>query len=398
MPTAVQKKPLFVWVNDQFGSPSKTLQNPNNAILQKYFELEVWDIRGLNKSWYSKNSDFKFDPDVDFKVRYFYTLTEIKQQLASIKKEHQQTAFLISGKVGFWNRGFIRSLEKNNIPYFFRRNRSGFYEADFGKFNGWNAITSKREKVINLIGRLTANNPVFKFGIKGPNLVFVGTDYDLAHVNLPYSKDKIVYTHTKDYDNYLMAKKESSMPKYCIVYIDQYFPFHAETKQFNISPEKHYDAILAFLQNIEQLYSKQFIIAGHPACNREQFEHFVPKERVVYGKTAELINNGFCCVTFNSNAVLSAIITKTPVILITQDSLLPAYFNLSNHVLEKIFNTVSIDIESAITKDKIDALLHSQKNNQEKNFNSLIKYPNTPDKPEFEIIGERVLQYLGLAS
>lgn len=385
------QKPLFIWVNDQFGSPSKTNQNPNNEILQQYFELEIWDIRGLNKAWYKKNPDFRFNPDVEFTVRYLFTLSEIENQIKKIK--HQKVAFLISGKIGFWNRGFIRCIEKNNIPYFFRRNRSGFYEANFGKFNGWNAITSKRKKMINLIGRLAANNVLFKFRIKGPSGLFIGTNLDLTHVNFPYSNSKIVYTHTKDYDNYLMTKNNSSVPKDCIVYIDQYFPFHAETKQFKINPEKHYNAILHFLQQLKELYKKRVVIAGHPACNKELFEKFVPKDLVLYGKTSELINHGFCCVTFNSNAILSAIITKTPVILITQNSTLPAYFNLSNDVLENIFSTASVDIESEITKEKMNTLLNSQKKSQQKNFGRLIKHPNTPDEPEFEIISKTVLEY-----
>lgn len=256
-------------------------------------------------------------------------------------------------------------------------------------------IRSYRLKMINLAGKLSKNNPFFVMNIKGPDLVFAGTRSDLEQINYPYSGKNLVYTHTKDYDNYLLLKDRAvNEEKDIIVYMDQYLPFHIETRHFNIDPKKHYDNILAFLEQLRKFYNKKIVFAAHPVADREKMKKYVPEAITEYGKTTQLVNQSFFCITFNSNSGLMALITHTPIILIDQPTILPSHFILANRVLENIFDTKSVNIEAEIHKPEIDTLLNAQKAGSLSTFNRFIKHEGTPDKPEFDIICENIYKYL----
>lgn len=383
----------FIWVIDQFGSPSKTLKNYNNDIITSNgFDLEFWDIRGLNKRWFRKNPNFVYDDDGLFIIQ-FSDISLIEKELNRLTKHGVKAAFLLSGKIGFWNTAFIKLLEKNSVPYFIRRNRTSFFQGDFGLNSSKKVIDSSLKRIVNNVFSWLVHHPLITLGIKGPKRIFAGTKYDLELINYPYKPEQVTYTHTKDYDQLLLMQNKEDSISDAIVFIDQFLPFHPETKNLGLDPAVFYKAILDFLQFLSVQKNKPVFFAAHPASDIELMKKYIPENLLVFGKTTELIRNCYCAISFNSSAIMIALIANRPFLLIRFDEIIPESFSSITEHLEDLFKTKSIDIGKPYTVNQIDTILAERQSDRELLFNDYIKHPGTLEQPEFKIICDEITRH-----
>ncbi|MCU0421854.1 MAG: hypothetical protein MUC81_03505 [Bacteroidia bacterium] len=382
-------KPIFIWVIDQFGSPQQTLANYNNDIITKNgFELRFWDVRGLHKGWYKQNKNFAYI-DTNLDITMFSALEDIKQSITQLKKEKRDIFLLLSGKIAFWNRPFIKLIETEQLTYGVRRNRASFYDATTGKSSSKDAITSKTKKIINNLYSATLEAGIIRLGIKGPNFVFLGTKHDQASVNYPVSTKSIIYTHTKDYDRYLNSEDVDESLRNKVVFIDQYLPYHAETKHLGLNADLFYNEIVAFLNNICNIIGTTYIIAAHPAASVDVMKKHIDEEKLQYGNTLELLKYCKLAISINSSAALAAIICKKPILLIKSEK----YHNSINNITDILAQKLSIEtflIENEIKKQSILGLLNNSATEKTSLFEEYIKQPLTAQKLEFDIICETI--------
>ena len=383
---------LFIYIIDDVSSTSLDVQsNYNDDIITRYFDLVFWDIRGLNDSWRVKNKQ-KRGSALSNNLFLLNTLSEIATEIE--KNTYRPQVILFSGKLAFWNRPFFRFIERRGIPYFFRRNKSSFFSN-----TTQNILASKQNmmnphhKTINSIYHLILNSGMLQLGIKGPDLLFLGTRHDKQHIYFPYHESRIMYTHTKDYDLYLRANVKPESESDFILFVDQYIPFHSETRNLGIDPTLFYKNIVDTLTILSTSLKKEIRFAAHPSSDLNILKTYVPERLLVIGKTHEMIIRSSFVVTINSSTVLSAYLAQKPVVLITMLNQFTESFNLATHDLESHFLTHSIDISDPLFVQKVKHELSDYRWN-ESVYNEYIKHPNTPEKLEFEIICETIQTYL----
>lgn len=374
------------------------LSNPNIDILDKYFILEFWDLRGLNNTWRKKKPGFRFEDESNYSIRYFDSFADFRSVVKSLKSSVDPSAFLFTGSVPFWIKKALRFIEKHEMPYFIKRNTSGYTEAELAKSLLKKNIKSLKSKVINYFYSKIVRSRIFFAGLKGPTVFFAGIRKELDFMSLPIKDENIIFTHNKDYDTYLRTLDEPSiLDEEYFVFVDQNFPFHRETSQLKLDPELFYSRILSFLESIAKIAGKNYVIALHPTSDINLLSQYLPKEKLFIGKTVPLIRRAEFCITINSSIALASVITGAPLILLSYEGLLPSSFESYTLKLESIFNIKALKYNEPVTKESINKILDLSKRETKALFENYIKHPGTEEKLEYEIIAENIIKHFDKA-
>jgi hypothetical protein len=387
----------IIWVIDRI-AVNKTLANPNIDILRKHFDVELWDIRNLNNHWRKQHGNFRFEDEAEYPVFYLKQYSEVKERIEALKKNGTEAGFLFSGSVSFWNRRVIRLIEKNEFPYFFKRNSIGYCEGEFTRLTSVINIDSWYKKIINRLYYRLINGKFLQRGLKGPTLFFAGTQSELDKVNLPLNPSGIIFTHSKDYDSFLLARDEKPYKegKY-FLFIDQYLPFHPETAHLGIDADDYYGKINSFLKRIETLLGYPYVIAAHPASDINIIRNYFDAKRLFIKKTMPLLNHSELAITINSTTALSAVITQTPMLLLDSKGLLPEQNNEITKVLAGIIKANIVTLEQPLSKEALETMMGKQKQESGDVFSKYIKHTGTPDNLEFEIISAEIKRHFNPA-
>jgi hypothetical protein len=249
-------------------------------------------------------------------------------------------------------------------------------------------------KIINILYNKAAWSRIWRIGIKGPNLVLVGTRHDLQFNNYPYQQNQVIYTHTRDYDqmHYIIDKPKTERKD--IIFIDQYLPFHPETQKLKINPQDYYNGILQFLYRLSETTNRQVLFAAHPSSDRTLLEQYVPPQMIIYGETLKRIYNAYLAVSLCSTTMLSAYVSGTPILFLTCKNNLPIQFEEATAYLKVLLQAKSLDISDEFTRTFVQEIIDSQPDNNKSIFDEYVKHPNSEDLPEYEIIAKEVKNYL----
>lgn len=154
-----------------------------------------------------------------------------------------------------------------------------------------------------------------------PMYIFISTHYAWRNILLSWELNKAIAIHNKNYDEYILAKRESRKyndEKY-IVYIDDdlcnaedfrktgRIPIYAEEKLF-------YSNILRTFDLIEEYYNMKIVIAAHPKAEYKGDEF--GKREIVYYRTRELVENAQLVLTHNTTAIDFVVLYKKPFIFL----------------------------------------------------------------------------------
>ena len=108
-----------------------------------------------------------------------------------------------------------------------------------------------------------------------------------------------------------------------IVHLDGSLNYYHETQlRGHFSEEKiqqHYLYLSKFLKNLSNIFNKEIIVCIHPRYNLEEHKKNLPDFKVVQFKTREYVYKSFLVTTFDSSAVIDAVILKKKIIGITSD-------------------------------------------------------------------------------
>ena len=99
-----------------------------------------------------------------------------------------------------------------------------------------------------------------------------------------------------------------------IVHLDGSLNYYHETQlRGHFSEEKiqqHYLYLSKFLKNLSNIFNKEIIVCIHPRYNLEEHKKNLPDFKVVQFKTREYVYKSFLVTTFDSSAVIDAVILK----------------------------------------------------------------------------------------
>lgn len=133
---------------------------------------------------------------------------------------------------------------------------------------------------------------------------------------------KILWLHTWDYERFLTKDTYDNDDKQYCVFLDQYFPFHPDTKTeigFNFTDEDKKQFVSDMnkvFEHIRNNYNLEIIMAAHPRANYNDKNDLYPNVKIEYGKTAELIKGASLVVANFSNSIMFAVMAHLPVIIV----------------------------------------------------------------------------------
>lgn len=129
------------------------------------------------------------------------------------------------------------------------------------------------------------------------------------------------YINHPDYEKYLCLRNIVDRDDKYVVYVDQFYPFHADARLrlANVDVEEiasaFYTSINKFFDLIEAQMHCKVIIAAHPVADYNLKNPFNNRE-IVYFKTAELIRDSMAVCMHSSNAFSFVALFDKPAIII----------------------------------------------------------------------------------
>jgi hypothetical protein len=203
---------------------------------------------------------------------------------------------------------------------------------------------------------------------------------------------EIVKAHSFDYDTYLRLARSNAAPagNYA-VFVDQNLCFHTDFMYqdvpFFITPEKYFPAICGALNEIARSLGVDVRIAAHPRASREELKSdYWNGFQVVYGRTAELIQNCKVVVCHDSTAIHFAVLFEKPIIFVTTDELLPFFEGRSIAQAASEFGKLPLNCDRDLqgVDWQKEAQVDSGKYAAYKN--EYIKAEGSPERPMWEIV------------
>lgn len=387
----MMKDKVLVLVIDELQTHQTLLGNENVLILMEYFQIEFLDIRGLNSQWRIDKKNFRFEDEKSYKVTYINNKRDLRKEFLRFKSVAAPVAFLFSGKLRWWNRQVFLELKRVKIPYFVRRNKTHPFAQDT-QFKSLitNRIDSRIRRLINVLRNRLPVDWFLNFGLSKPVKLFLGTRFDLNSINYNYEANDIVFTHFKDYDNYLRLSSPVQPTEKYIAYVDQYFPFHPELHELRIDPYEFYFSLCRFLRDVSLLTGMIVKICLHPATDIPRVKEFFSDFEICTNRTTEVLSGSEFGIFFSSSMILTCLFTKKPLLMIKSNRILPKEINGFNKFYEKLLGVESWDIDSRMTIENLDANLLAISEKVANLFPQYIKHQESAMDLEYKIIADTV--------
>lgn len=380
----------------------KILKTMGLDIMSKYAEISIFDVSSCLKS----------DADVNYQdsIQKFTQLTIIKK-INDLEFElsnfHSDTTLVIVLSTDLKQiKPIAKLLKKYNLNYALKNTKSNPFNPHkiknkihtksiidnflidcFYKLKTWN--------ILNSIIKLRWIN-IYK-----PKYFLVSTETTKKQINFYNKFTVFIKSHSDDYDKYLDFINKKYYHELCNykygLFIDQYIPFHNETKTFykiNLISAEYYSKISDFLLKLkEYLNLQKIIIALHPNANLEKVKPYFQAQyfSIISGKTLRYTAQSDIVVGHASTAFSYAILFNKPIMLIKTLDMKRTQYEYAIDEWANVLNRKP----NLILSNKQDISNFDYGADQRAYLEYLKKYiknPNTPDLKQWEIFLERVLK------
>ncbi len=176
-------------------------------------------------------------------------------------------------------------------------------------------------------------------------------------------------TSHPDYDKILTIGDVNTNVKPYIIFIDAFYPFHADWKERNPNfdwealAEPYYESMRTFFDKVERQYGCEVIIAAHPNANYDN-NPFGNRKCIKY-KTVELVKDCYSVILHSSNSINFISYYNKPVCFVSnaalkagdfQYCLYQMAFSLSNALGFPLYDVDQLDSVEKIFKPIDDKL------------------------------------------
>lgn len=147
--------------------------------------------------------------------------------------------------------------------------------------------------------------------IKGYDIMFLGGELGWSGIGIIDKKEvevaRKIMINSNDYDTYLTLKDAQRLIEGdYILFLDEYLPFHPDTKLFNIkniTSEQYYAELNKYFSRVEKQFGMPVVIAAHPkALKYKEFNYFEGRT-LYFGKSAELSRDAHFVIAHDSTSV-----------------------------------------------------------------------------------------------
>ena len=340
-------------------------------IISSKKEVEVWDI---SKIIYP-NVEFNYQEFSDIELNKLCKIIRFKSNKEFELHVNKSNVFYCFVLLVFnlKSLSIFKTLSNNKIICV----SSGYGMINIHPYFNYNLINTKSilKKLFNLsIRRLLSfcKKKFFKFLIFYHNINYYKI-YFLSGGNKTYvdnilvsKKTKKIRLHSNNFDLHL--KKNNNFKKYIKseydVYLDQNITFSSDSKlrndKINISPEKYFDELNQFLDNLEIITKRKIIISAHPKANIKELKSYIKNRKIINNADSiDLIYHSSNVIVSYSMAIGFAVLYNKNLILITNENIndykQPILNGISKYLKIKYINiSKSYNIIKHLNNDKIN--------------------------------------------
>jgi hypothetical protein len=284
-------------------------------------------------------------------------------------------------KLGVFARGVFPSISKFSEGYTIK---SFFWALSFSGLS--NFLKNKIALFAKKIRIIKSYDYLFKAGDYGYYGLGIGSEIDIQ-------KAVIIEVNTVDYDQYLIKKGAfcSKIDEY-IVFLDQYLPYHPDTRFFDIKtvePEPYYKELNSFFDKIERKTSQKVVIAAHPKADKYRGYNPYNNRDIYFDQSNDLVKGASLVLTHASTAICYPICYQKMIVLLVSDYLneiLPHFLLVAKSIVNSCEATL-------ISIDKDDDFQIAEKINSEKYSDFKYNYL-TSKESEGQLSGNIFIEFL----
>jgi hypothetical protein len=353
-------------------------------ILQRGFDIEVWDCSSLISPEYSKSYDVP-DPCEFVGIKEFKTLEEIQQVVSEItEKDIIFDDFKILKRFKYENINGARIVSTNcgTIPI---PNTKGVKKI----IKRLKALYQAPRQTFSLI----KENYVYKKRYNhSPDYVITGGTEIPKHIKSNVTdSSKIIRAHAFDYDRYLEVERCKGythfMPKESFaVFLDSNISSHPDFLLNNtiphVSADKYYPEINKFFDHFTDQTGLKVVIALHPRTNISSNVDYFEGLDIITSKTIELVKTAEVVLAHRTTSLNFAVLYKKPIILMDSDNYTTDYRS-GFEQYEFLLGAKRLNITQTQSVALNDLVVDEIKYKQFKG--RFIKEEGTPDKYVWEI-------------
>ncbi len=372
------------------------------------FDVEVWD---LTPFFHKELLDRKIIGDgesVFNKCRKFTGKKDIVCALSEISKETIVNSFISLDIRTYF---IYHQLSKRNIIYCVGQMISfpppplPPKGASVGYFHSLakRALSLKpKHAVIGLCNKLLLKY-YFLAGIRPADIAFLSGERSFEVERDPIGmKTHIIWGHAWDYDTYLEKRKNQINPDPDQgVFLDEYFPLHADLEYLGISSpigvEEYFSKLRTFFDHLEQIHNVRIVIAAHPRSNYPEATQYFGNRPVFKGQTVRLVHESSFVLAHDSTSINYAVLFRKPVMFITMDKMQKCdsgrlTVGLSIESIAKSLKKMPINIDS-VNEPDWSGELQVDLPSYTKYQNDFIKKTGTPEIPFWEIYIQSIREF-----
>ena len=312
-------------------SNTNTLNTTHNFTLKKI-------AKNFEKIYYINTENLIFFPK-----KYLHNLDDIKKKLPENfilfnPKDSKEFSNFLNDKDLLVINFFGRYFSEIKIHYLLKKFKIKQIQITNVGQNNWSQITSIKYPLKKLIYRTKKLMPKI--------LLILGNIGIVQKIDIRFLSNKIFLKNIKKskiknflYEKKLFFAKElievnsiasdisnsakfESDEKY-IVHLDASLNYYHETElRGNVTEEtlkEHYFHLNRFLKNLSNIFNKEVKVCIHPQYNLKEHQKHLPDFEIIKFKTREYIYKAFLVTTFDSSAVLDAVLLRKKIIGITSD-------------------------------------------------------------------------------
>ncbi len=292
---------------------------------------------------------------------------------------------------------FFRLLKKVGIPF-------AHFNVNYFPFaHRWDRWRSRFVRPFHAIGRLLQKSLRQVFGrgrdslgwFQKPTWVFVGGRKIAGFLPAPNHRTQWIPAHTWDYDYFLKGFPPISMGEGDGVFLDEDLPFHSDylvDPRLNpgVDPARYFKGLNDFLEALEQSLGGSIVIAAHPRSQYDQRPDCFRNRKVVKGFTPALVSKARFVISHASTSINFAVMYRKPVFFITSPPLAASRLGPQIRAMAESLGREVWDVEKPVPQD-FRRSLEVDEGLYQNYFDDYIKYPGSPDRPFWDIVGDTLL-------
>lgn len=357
-------------------------------ILRRNFDVKIFDCTSLLKPYF-----WEKHKEVRFQCSGYHAIGDIEQFLSLIAKIKYNSVAIDFIGIEPETRRIRMILQKFGIPRVILH--SGLLP---------NPVTDFRGRVLRIL-----------FLLKNPKLLSRGIGRRIERLLMPSTFPQIalcsgkaglndprlvgvkhkIFGHSFDYDLYLANKHQLDLkPSPYAVFLDEDMIYHSDYDHASLKPAategSYYGSMNKFFDAFELETGIPIRVAAHPRSRYDLRPELWGKRSVIYGKTAQLVQDATIVLCHQSTSVSFAVLWRKPLIYLTTNEINSSFLGPRVSLFSRLLRAPLFNVDYLNVIPPIELLTVINEPAYAEYIEQYIKLPNTPDIPLWDIFSQYI--------